>query len=575
MEKQPTYDYMSAWKTYAYEEEEQRFLFSSEEDLLKICDCVDLNKKNQKKVSGGIPIHYENDKLYVLKEGPHTRVCGESGSKKSRTICRGSAISAILNGDSFILTDPKGEIAADTKIQYLLKKQGHKVHILDFRTFDKDGFNCLAYIADMKGKGKEIKAMSAIERFVGMLVNGKKTQDDFWNDQAGDLIKSPMQFTLNALAEKGELENYHLATIQNFIRQDKSFIRVVAEKILKKLHFDGVYNPMQVYSDILENPEKTYACIVSSANALLSSFFSSEGLLKMLSIQTFEVREFYRQPTALFLVIPDEVSAYDMLVGYLIDTMYQILVDEYSEEYQNKKQAFCNIKIICDEVASIRINDMANKISASRSRQIDWTLIYQSDKQMQQAYEKDFGTICGNCKHNIFLGSSDYEILKGVSEQTGRTNISTDGRSIPMVSVEDLRRMKKERTFKEALVMTGNYIYCAKLPDYDVFPFLKNTEPILWKNQLQNQPVKTYTPKDLLEDFQDGIVTLCSSKKPQKYTIYKAERKNKEEKNTEKELQKKFEDFVESFEDDENDYDDFFDDFDEEWLDILEEDDEE
>ena len=132
------YDYKSSWGRYAFDDEENRFLSSDEKDLLKICDCIDLSGEVFKKTSGGIPVHYSNGKLYVLKEGPHARVEGESGSKKSRTVCRGAAVTAVLNRDSFIMTDPKGEIYSDPKIQWLLHKAGVETYVLDFRSFDKD-----------------------------------------------------------------------------------------------------------------------------------------------------------------------------------------------------------------------------------------------------------------------------------------------------------------------------------------------------------------------------------------------------------------------------------------------------
>lgn len=502
------YDYASSWKKYAYEEEEPRFLSSEREDLLKICECIDLRKRKREKTSGGIPICYEDGKLYVLKEGPHTRVEGESGSKKSRTVCRGAAVSAMLNRDSFIIIDPKGEISTDPKIQYMLRKCSYDAHVLDLRTYDKDGFNLLSYIADMKKKGKDEKAMDAINRFVGMLAASKKTEDDFWNDQGGELIRSAMQFTLAALAENNRLEDYHLAAIKSYIRQDKDGLQEMIGCLLTEIPYSGFYNPFRTYADILSNPEKTYSCIVSSANALLSAFCSSEALLKMLSIKTFDIRKFYEVPSALFVVVPDETNAYDAAAGYLIDILYQILVEEFGEYYQNRDAAPCNIKFICDEIAAVRVNDMGSKISASRSRQMDWTLIYQSDKQMQQAYKGDFGAICGNCKNYIFLGSSDHEILKTVSAQTGQTWITPNGRPFPMVTVEDLRKMKKRREYKDALIMRGNVIYCAKLPDYDSFPFLKKEKTFVWKNHIEDTRISVYSLEDLLNDFQQGKITL-------------------------------------------------------------------
>jgi len=416
-------------------------------------------------------------------------------------------ISAVLNGDSFILTDPKGEICSDSKMQFLLREAGQEIHILDFRKFDRDGFNCLSYAYDMMKKGKESKAASFIDRFVNMLVESKKAEDDFWNDQAGDLIRFSIQILLEALLQfEGGEEGFHLASVKSFIRQEKDKVKSIMESILEGMPDDLACNPVRGYCEILANPEKTYACIISSANALLSTFCSSESLLRMLSIQTFDIQNMYQKPTALFLVVPDETRTYDMLVGYLIDTFYQILVEEYNEKYQSKREPFCNVHFICDEVASVHINDMASKISASRSRQIDWVLIYQSDKQMQQAYENDWGTICGNCKNVLFLGSSDYEILKGISDQAGATQISEEGRMEPLVSVADLRRMKKERYYKDALLMTGNYIYCAKLPDYDVYPFLKKVKIDL-PHVVPARELISYTPEMIFKHYRTGVIT--------------------------------------------------------------------
>ena len=508
------YKYQSAWMRYAYPDEQVRFLSSEEDDLLKICDCIDMSSGRPcGRSDGGIPIHYENDKLYTLKSGPHTRVQGETGSGKSRTICRGAAISAMLSDQSIVLTDPKGEIFEDPKIQYLLQERNYDVHALDFRRFDKDGFNVFSYIVEMTKLGKHDQASDAINRFAGMLVNSKKADDDFWNDQAGDMIKAVLSFTLQALREKEELEKFHLATMQRYISQDHDKMRRMTNALLEEHSFmtlfdHPVYDPLQTYADILANPDRTYACIVSSANALLSAFCGSEKLMRMLSVNSFQIQDFYRKPSALFLIVPDEVSAYDILVGYIIDTMYQVLVSSYSDLYQGKCPASCGIKFICDEIASLKINDMSNKISASRSRQIDWTLIYQSDRQMEHAYPDDFESIRGNCRTHIFLGSSDYEIMKGISDETGVTRLSEGGAAEPVVSVEDLRRIERRMAYKEALVMRGHYIYCAQLPDYDSYKFLRSGRPLKLRNCVEKKRIQIYTIDDLCEDAADGTVKL-------------------------------------------------------------------
>lgn len=505
--------YQTSWEKYAPEREENRFLSSSEEDLLKICDCIDLRGGSRLKTSGGIPIHYnkEKGKIYVLKTGPHTRVEGESGSKKSRTIARGSIISACLNHhDSVIVTDPKGEISSDPKIQWILKKAGIKMRILDFRNFDKDAVNPLAYAYEMLQKGDYAQGMNWINKFVTMLVENKDgAEDPFWNTQAGDMIRFAGQILAIALLQKKDGKKaFHLASVKSFIRQDRERLQSIFFTLAQK---EPDCNAIKGYNDVIQiDADKTYSCIVSSANALLSEFASSEQLLQMLSRQNFDIRSFYQHPSALFLIIPDEHKTYNMLAGYLIDQFYQILVETYAELFQNKKEAPCSIKFICDEAANLRIHDMASKISASRSRQIDWTLIFQSEKQMMQAYPGDWGTICGNCKNRIYLGSSDFEILKNISAQAG-----TDIQNEPMVSVADLRKMKKERDFKEALILSGNNIYCARLPDYEVFPFPEKLEEAEKKKEKKEraklQTPMRYTPEDLIEDYRNGKI--CFSEK--------------------------------------------------------------
>lgn len=512
LESTKRYDYKTSWEKYVCNREENRFLSCEEEDLLKICDCMDLNSGVPNKTSGGIPIRYDNGKLYVLKEGPHTRVEGESGSKKSRTVGRGSVITAILNRNSFIVTDPKGEICSDKKIQWLLKKNGVQSYVLDFRTFDKDGYNPLSYIFELMKRGKKNQAMAAIDKFTNMLKEGNDgAPDPYWNSQAGDLIRFGAQLLAIALSQlNGGEKAFNLSSVKSFIRQEREELKKLFSDLTSK---ESTCSSIAGYNDILQlEAERTYSCIISSANALLSDFVCSDELLRMLSIQTFDIRNFYSRPCALFLVVPDEHRTYNMLTGYLIDQFYQIFVETYHEKYQSKKDPVCEIKFICDEAANIKINDLASKVSASRSRKIDWTLIFQSERQMEDAYEKDWGTIAGNCKHKIYLGSSDYEVLRNISVQAGVTYFSKNGDTVPVVSIADLRKMRKENHFKDALILTGNYIYCAELPDYEVFDFLQESH-LEWPKKILQMDTLVYTPERLYYDYCTGRISFSEKKR--------------------------------------------------------------
>ena len=499
-------DYYSSWKCYAYHEE-NRFLSCKHEDLIKICNCFDIHHLSQQKQFIGIPAHYnkETNLVYCLKEGPHSLIEGESGSKKSRTIVRWLIIlSALSRHTSFIVNDPKGELSSDPKIKYILDQYHVRTHIVDFRKFDKDGFNPLSYIFEHVLKGEMAQAASSIDKFVNMLLEttARQNKDPYWDNVAGDLIRYTMQLLAYALSFNREGEKYfNLSSVKTFIRQDRDNLQDIFRRISPTTNNNAVHG----YNEIIQlSANNTYGCIVSSANALLSDFFSSEALLQMLSVQTFDIRSLYKEPTAIFLIVPDEHKAYNLLSGYLIDQFYQILVETYNEF---DKEPQCDIKFIVDEAANIQINDLSSKVSASRSRHIDWNLIFQSQLQMAEAYSRDWATIQGNCKHKIYLGSSDYNILSNISEQAGLSEIRREGVTVPLIRIEDLRKMRKEKTYKDALLITGNHLYCAKLPDYEVLDFLKPLSK-KWPKRIIENKTYVYTPDDLFDEYKRSKVIL-------------------------------------------------------------------
>ena len=504
------YDYYSEWSRYAYADEDKRFV-TDEELVRELCTCTDLETKYGG--GSGIPLLYKNNKIYCIKDG-HTLVEGESGSKKSRTIVRDSIISTILTGDSAIITDPKGELSSDPKILGLLREYGYEYPILDFRTFDRDGFNILKYPYELVKEGNASEAMAIISRFVSGLMKEKKTNDDYWNDNAYSLLVHLAEILLTALAQKSDGLRYaNIASLIKFVSGEPAELEELMSSLSKAYSNDALHNPADLLKrKIYSTPEKTYNCIISTTLSMMKEFVTQSKLTNMLSISTFDFREAYRKPMVLFIVVPDETSAFDEISGQIIDSLYQQLIAEYTKHYQNKEESKCKIHFICDEFCNLKINGMAAKISASRSRNITWMLIYQSGKQLKETYEKEAGTIVGNCKNYIFLGSSDVDVLNDVSHMCGTTEITHSGREENLMPVSSLRKMKKMREYKDALFVRDSVIYCAKLPDYEQFKFLdkyQNSKTI-FSNKLKS--VGVYKPMDLLLDIELGKVVFTHKK---------------------------------------------------------------
>ena len=71
--------------------------------------------------------------------------------------------------------------------------------------------------------------------------------------------------------------------------------------------------------------------------------------------------------------------------------------------------------------------------------------------------------------------------------------------------------MRKEKDYKDALLLTGNYIYCAQLPDYENFEFLEESSTE-WPRKILETDIKVYTPEDMYMDYQKGRISFTEEK---------------------------------------------------------------
>ena len=88
------------------------------------------------------------------------------------------------------------------------------------------------------------------------------------------------------------------------------------------------------------------------------------------------------------------------------------------------------VYFILDEFANIgRIPDFDKKISTSRSRGIQFSVILQNLDQLEAIYEKSYETIIGNCDTHVFLGSNSYKTVEYFSKALGEKTIFRQSKS--------------------------------------------------------------------------------------------------------------------------------------------------
>ncbi len=487
------YSYQSDWCGYTYPETNQ---ISTADDIISEFGFTDISKGRFHK--SGIPLYMKNDYAVVNNETESTLIFGETGSKKTRCIIAPLIALAAGAGESAFVTDVKGELSTNPKLQNYLKSKGIKTVFLDFRTFKGDGYNILEPAFDLYCKDEHDKAMNMVTRLVSSLSKRQQssTADPFWELSARQYLIPLIALLFDfCYLNKEYRDMVNMCSISSFADYSAAILiqKLIQVDCIEPTDSPNLFNMLKT---VVNNPEKTLSCIMSTVQSIIHECTMQTDLMNMLSCTTFNLDEMYNKPTFVFLIVPDETDAYDNIAGILIDTFYNRLIEVYSTKYQNKKESPCRINYICDEFCNLNINDMKSKISASRSRNMRWFLVCQSKNQLDTTYPDSSGTIIGNCKSTIFLQSSDMDMLSYISNLCGTTNVSIGGGAESLVTPDMLKMLKKDRDFKEALFIRENLKYFATLPDIDTFDFLKpfaSKKPFRFENKCPKK-IKALTP---------------------------------------------------------------------------------
>ena len=77
-----------------------------------------------------------------------------------------------------------------------------------------------------------------------------------------------------------------------------------------------------------------------------------------------------------------------------------------------------------------QIPQFTKKLATMRKYEISCTVVLQNLAQIKSMYDKDWGSIVGNCDSILLLGSSEYETQEYFSKKLGKTTIDTRNSSI-------------------------------------------------------------------------------------------------------------------------------------------------
>lgn len=314
---------------------------------------------------------------------------------------------------SYVFTDPKGELYDDTA--GYLKEHGYDIKVLNLvNPANSDGYNPLMHVAS------ELD----VDVIANTVVKGQASEsksDPYWDDMAEMLLKSLIYYLIATRPE----EEQNLASCSELVRaaNNKGGSNLLSE-LINQLPYD---HPARMYYKSIEiAPEKTYGSILSSLQSKLGKF-DSKDIAEVTSTDTINFEDIGRKKTAVYVISSDTHTAYDFLLTIFFSQMIQQL---YNYADLNGGRLQMPVFFILDEFANIgRIPDFDKKISTSRSRGIQFSVILQNLDQLEAVYEKSYETIMGNCDTHVFLGSNSYKTVEYFSKALGEKTIFRQSKS--------------------------------------------------------------------------------------------------------------------------------------------------
>lgn len=399
----------------------------------------------------GVPIWFSKDYKYVWfdRETPHYTYLGSTGSGKSVTavIPMCSFIATAKKKRSVFITDPKGEIFNTTSKMF--KDNGYNVLTLDFRHPElSNHFNILEPIIKEYEKymDYEIKSESSkkdklkynnlsmtslaetnrlITSLATMIMQEKTQQKDpFWNNSARNLLEGLIGFFLeeykNGNIKRNQITMTSIRKFQNSSMQEKNFNKF--KNYIDKKEYGS--KSKDSLTSILSASENTYKSITAVFGEKMS-LFDDVNVANVTSDSDFDFDLLGKEPTALFIIVPDEDKVYFTLVTIIVGLLYKELV-KLANSNENKKLPV-QIDWLLDEFANCPpLADIETLVSVARSRGMRFHFFIQSFSQLDNVYGKEVAQIILDNCGLIYLKTNTQDTAEQISKRLGKTTISSN-----------------------------------------------------------------------------------------------------------------------------------------------------
>jgi type IV secretion system protein VirD4 len=472
--------------------------------------------KNLEKFADGIPIRAvvrgKKTEVVFKKEPIHANVIGATGTGK--TTCFVDPVIQLFprfkTKPSLVITDPKGELFR--KHSKFLKGQGYTVLCVDYRhPYESAKVNPFSPVLDrireirtlvQNKAGKYIvtdkvyatypeaenaaKARRQILRdeinlylddIAQTLFPTEDKNQPSWEDGARDLILALFYaLTDDVIAGRMPEEKLCLHNIYYLLSNYSSESGV--EEL--RIYFDAHKENLTAFSKaqtVLTSTDRALSSFISTMMRFVN-YLADAGVRCMTSGNDVSFSAFDKEPTAIFVIYPDELISRHRFVALFLIQIYKQLVATAEQNMRlgltDDMKLLRNCYFVMDEFGNLpKLQRFDDITSIARSRRIFFLCVLQSYTQLDTVYtEKSAEKILSQLQIKIYIGTDDMKTLKAFSELCGKKKIVTLSASValgreandsysakeqPLITPQELQLLCQDNSGNAVVSCLGQY----------------------------------------------------------------------------------------------------------------------
>ena len=408
-------------------------------------------------------------------------VMGGAGTGKSRFFVKPNILQ--MNA-SFVTTDPSGEILASTG--KALIDHGYKIKVFNIANMRYSNcYNPLHLIRDEAG------VLMAIDCFIRNTTSKYAKSDEFFTNAERLLYSACIFYLINNCHDETKR---NMATVLDMINSSA----IDENNLNAKSKLDELFDCLpqneiawKYYKAFKQASGKALKSIVISCVTRLQPFMT-QPVINLTKTDDLELDMMGDEKMALFIITPQADKTFNFLSSMLYAQLFETLYwkGEQRKASGGSERSKYHVRCLMDEFANIgEIPEMPSKLATMRKYNISATIILQDKSQIEAMYKDEWKTMVANCDTMVFLGSSEMDTLKYISEKIGDKTIIVKSRSSskggkggssqsmsetkrPVMTPEELQRMK----FDECIIFnrTKRAIFARKFV-YENHPLFEQT----------------------------------------------------------------------------------------------------